>query len=456
MRRKFLFLQGASSPFFSRLGDWLAARGAEVRRVNLCAGDALYWRGKPAWSYPGPREGFAAWLEARIGAEGLTDLVLFGDQRPHHRDAAMLARKHGLRVHAFEEGYIRPNWVTLERGGVNAASALPRDAAWYRKVSAALPDAGEGRRVLPSLAPRIAHDMAYHAANLANCLAYRGYRTHRPRLSAVEYAAWARRYARFALWQRRDAARIEALVERNTPFYFLPLQLNGDAQIVHHSPFGTMANALRPILASFARRAPAEAHLVIKNHPLDTGLVDYARHIGGLERELGLAGRVVFLQTGDVPTLLDHALGVVVVNSTVGLSALQHLRPVKTLGKAIYDLPGMTFQGELDDFWGRLAAPDLELVRAFRNVVVHATQVNGGFYSGQGIATALEGCARLLEPRSRLEELLAAFPLQPRRIPEDALVLVRRPAVPQVAARAARPRLLEPRLERHEERPVSE
>lgn len=454
MGRKFVFLQGVSSPFFSRLADWLRARGEEVRRVNLCAGDALYWRGKPAWSYRGPREGFAAWLEKRIVEHGLTDLVLFGDQRPHHRAATALAREHGLRVHAFEEGYIRPNWITLERGGVNAASALPRNAAWYLEASAALADPGEGRRVLPSLAPRVAHDMAYHSANVANPLAYPGYRTHRPRVAAVEYAAWARRYAGFAHRRGRDAARIAALIERRTPFYFLPLQLNGDAQIVHHSPFGAMANALPAILRSFARRAPAGTLLVMKNHPFDTGLVDYARLIGRLEGELGLRGRVVFLETGDVPKLLDHALGVVVVNSTVGFSALQHRRPTKVLGKAIYDLPGMTFQGALDDFWSRLAPPDLDLVRAFRNVVVHATQVNGGFYSRQGIATALEGCTRLLEPRSRLQQLLEAIPA--RRPAEAELVRIRRPVAPRSPARALRPRLLEPRFERHEERAVPE
>jgi hypothetical protein len=36
--------------------------------------------------------------------------------------------------------------------------------------------------------------------------------------------------------------------------------------------------------------------------------------------------------------------------------------------------------------------------------------LNGGFYSRQGMATALAGCERLLEPRSRLEQLLEAFP----------------------------------------------
>jgi capsular polysaccharide export protein len=408
--RKFLFLQGPSTPFFSRLGDALRNAGEGVFRVNFCAGDALYWRGKPAWDYRGEARGFGEWLERRIAQHALTDLVLFGDQRPLHRAAAAIARERRLRVHAFEEGYVRPNWITFERGGVNAASALPREARWYFQANAALPDAGEGLRVAPSIRSRAAHDMAYHAANLANPLAFPGYRTHRQRLASTEYAGWALRYARFPYWQRRDHARIEALLGRGEPFYFMPLQLNGDAQIVRHSPFGDMASALRPVLRSFARHAPRETRLVLKNHPLDPGLVPHAGRIERLAAELGVSDRVTFLETGSLPRLLDHALGVVVVNSTVGFSALQHGRPLKTLGKAIYDLPGMTFQGSLDDFWGRLPTPDLALVRAFRNVVIHATQVNGGFYCPHGMATAIAGCARLLEPRSRLEQLLAAFP----------------------------------------------
>jgi capsular polysaccharide export protein len=412
MGRRFLFLQGVATPFFSRLGDWLLRRGEQVFRVNLCAGDALYWRGKPAWNFRGAGEGFPDWLEERITRHAITDIVLFGDRRPLHRAAILLARELGVRVHAFEEGYIRPNWITLERGGVNAGSALPRDPAWYRAADRLLEAAGEGERVPAPIAPRAGHDMAYHAANLLNYVAYPGYRTHRPRLSAVEYAGWALRYARFPWRAKRDAAQLERILGKGRPFYFLPLQLNSDAQIVHHSPFGNMARAVKRVLTSFAEHAHVGTHLIIKNHPFDTGLAGYARFIRRLSFDLGIAHRVLYVQTGALPVLLENALGVIVVNSTVGFSALQHARPTIALGKAIYDLPGLTFQGNLDDFWSDLTPPDFGLVRAFRNVVIHATQVNGGFYSGLGIATALEGCGRLLEPLSRLEGLMHTVSLR--------------------------------------------
>jgi capsular polysaccharide export protein len=104
----FLFLQGIATPFFSDLGRALRARGHAVRRINLCPGDWLFWRGE-ADNYRGRREAWGEYLEAYLTREGITDIVLFGDCRPFHKAARMIAEYRGLRVHVFEEGYIRPN-----------------------------------------------------------------------------------------------------------------------------------------------------------------------------------------------------------------------------------------------------------------------------------------------------------------------------------------------------------
>jgi capsular polysaccharide export protein len=71
-----------------------------------------------------------------------------------------------------------------------------------------------------------------------------------------------------------------------------------------------------------------------------------------------------------------------------------------TLSDPIYNLPGLTFQGPLDDFWTHAEARR-ELFRCFRNTVIHATQVNGGFYSAQAIRMAVANCRRFLEPSAR-------------------------------------------------------
>lgn len=406
LKRRFLFLQGVISPFFPWLADQIAADGDEVLRINFCCGDKLFWGRRPAWDYRGCVADLPAYLEERIDAEAVTDLVLFGDHRPIHRPAIELARTRGIRALVFEEGYVRPNWVTLDRGGVNAHSSLPRDPAWYLDVDRTLPRYRDGQPAPARLSSRAAYDIAYHLANAANPLFYRRYRTHRPFLAPVEYAGWIRRFANLPLIEKKDTALIREWIRCREPFFFLPLQLNSDVQITQHSPFRDMQHVVEAVLGSFATHAETSARLLIKNHPLDIGHVPYRALIDSLSARFGIRDRVQFVETGHLPTLLEHARGVVTVNSTTGMSALLHRRPTIALGQAIYALPGLTHQGDLDGFWRHCEPPDTELFEAFRNTVIHTTQINGSFYSRRGIALALTNVRHLMGERSPLEELL--------------------------------------------------
>ncbi|KAF1029033.1 MAG: hypothetical protein GAK40_00675 [Burkholderia plantarii] len=85
------------------------------------------------------------------------------------------------------------------------------------------------------------------------------------------------------------------------------------------------------------------------------------------------------------------------VNSTVGLSALHHGRPLIALGEAIYNIRGLTWQGTLDDFWVNGVTPDMDLYQAFLSYVMHHTQINGDFYTRTGIAMAVAGAVERLE-----------------------------------------------------------
>jgi capsular polysaccharide export protein len=135
----------------------------------------------------------------------------------------------------------------------------------------------------------------------------------------------------------------------------------------------------------------------VKVHPLDNGLIDRVAQVRATAERHGIAGRVRCLEGGYLPTLLSHALGVVVVNSTVGLTAIEVGRPTIALGTSIYNVPGMAFQGGLDRFWSELEPPDDDLVKAFRRLVVHRTQVNGGYFGPADVALAARNAARKLE-----------------------------------------------------------
>ena len=52
--RSFLFLQGHATPFYLRLGQALDRAGHEVRRINICGGDRLFWGDWHAEDFHGP------------------------------------------------------------------------------------------------------------------------------------------------------------------------------------------------------------------------------------------------------------------------------------------------------------------------------------------------------------------------------------------------------------------
>lgn len=397
--RSFLFLQGNASWLFRRLGEALAARGHRVGRVNVCGGDRLFW-GRDDWNasdYTGRREDFGAFIAQEYARRAVTDIILFGDTRAIHRAATQAARDAGIAVWVFEEGYLRPHWVTLERDGVNGFSRLPDDPDWYRETARDLGGFTGASAVGAGLRERIVYDFRWQAANYTQAWRYPRFRTHRPYPIWAEYASWTTRLAVLRRRQKQAAAVVADLLESGRRFHLFALQLDTDSQIRVHSPFGRLAAAIEAVMRDFAAHAPADGLLVIKNHPLDNGWISWPRLVARLARELDLGERVRFIDGGDLDALIDAAAGTVTVNSTVGMTALERGRPAICLGRAIYDVPGLTFNGPLAEFWHGAPPPDAALYDAFRRVVMHGCLVNGNFYTEAGVALAVEASIARLE-----------------------------------------------------------
>jgi capsular polysaccharide export protein len=111
--RRFLFLQGPHGPYFHRLGKMLAAAGAEVWRIGFNRGDRAFWPTEANYiGFKGTLHDWPMTFRTLIAQKNITDIVLYGDTRPIHAEAILAARAAGLTVHVFEEGYLRPYWVT--------------------------------------------------------------------------------------------------------------------------------------------------------------------------------------------------------------------------------------------------------------------------------------------------------------------------------------------------------
>ena len=107
-----LFLQGPHGPFFRRLGRALARRGDTVIRVNCCGGDVVDWPWPHTRLFRKKATVWSAWIARLMDEKQVTDLHVFGDWRPLHREVVLLAGVRGIRGWACEGGYLRPDYIT--------------------------------------------------------------------------------------------------------------------------------------------------------------------------------------------------------------------------------------------------------------------------------------------------------------------------------------------------------
>ncbi|HEU0221221.1 MAG TPA: capsular biosynthesis protein [Paracoccaceae bacterium] len=389
--RRFLFLQGPPGLFWPRLAAALEARGHEVRRVNLNLGDRMFWPRPGAHNYRGSFAGWRDWLSAYLCDEGVTDILYYADRLPYHVTALALAREMGLGVHAIEFGYLRPDWITIEPEAMGRHSTFPRDPCRIRALAEGHPD--------PDLSPLYPHgffeeswrEVTYSLLMVFGRPLYPLYRSDRYYWPVAEYLAWLGRFAWRAVAAERHEALVDACLAGKFPYNLVALQLQMDYQIRASTNYPHLEDMLDEIMASFAAHAPLDRHLVIKTHPLDSGLELWPRRVGRLKRRHGLDARVHLVDSKRLAPLVKASRGVLLANSTVGLHAIWDAVPVLALGDAIYDMPGLTHQGGLERFWTAPEPVDAALARDLRRALAGHIQVRGSFYNPGGQRAAIRG-----------------------------------------------------------------
>jgi capsular polysaccharide export protein len=426
----FLFLQGPISTFFSRLGDALSAEGHRVIRVNLCFGDWLMWRRAGAISYRGSFERWPAFIEDLMEREKVTDLVLLAEQRPFHRVAIAAAAKKNIRVTATDFGYLRPDWITLEPDGLSALSRFPRTAEGIRRLARAVPAADLSPIYADSFPRQAVLEVVYNILSWLLWFLYPGFRSHQIHHPVVNYISTG---LRLLMRRRRSASaddEIAALHEGTRPWFVFPMQMEVDYSLRAYSTFPDGVAALETVIASFARHAPRDAVLVAKLHPLDPGVRRWKHIIEGIAAAKGAAGRVKFLDGGNLERLLEGARGAVMVNSTVGIWSIRAGIPTMALGAAIFDVPGLAWNGTLDAFWQKSPPPDPALAEAFFRALAGTIQMRGVYYQDPGLQVAVTEAVKRLDAKAQ-QRLLAM--LEPRamlnaKAPHAAIVPLAAPA----------------------------
>jgi len=416
--RSFLLLQGPHGPFFYRLGRMLRRSGAEVRRVGFNAGDRAFW--PDAARYIAFRDAPERWpgaFRALIGAHGVTDLVLYGDTRSVHAEAVAIARAAGITVHVFEEGYMRPYWITYERDGTNGHSRLMelgiqemRAALAASDLDTALPPASWG-----DMRQHIFYGALYHGCVLALNRGYRRFRPHRAIGVGAEFALYLRRLMfmpalalerRVATWRIRTGG---------FPYHVALLQLEHDSSFQAHSPFSSMTEFLEVLIRGFAEGAPPHHHLVVKAHPLEDGRAPIRATLRRLVAAHGLTGRVHFLRGGKLAPLLDEARSAVTVNSTAGQQVLWRGIPLRTFGAAVYAKPEFVSTLPLPEFFARAERPDRRAYADYRRYLLETSQLPGGFYSARGRRQVLRQVVDMMLAPDDPYEALSRGTAEPRQ-----------------------------------------
>ena len=385
--RVFVFLQGPHGPFFHRLGRMLTRAGAQVWRVGFNAGDRAFWF-QPSTFIPfrGTADDWPTTFAKLIADKGATDIVLYGDTRPIHAQAIDIARAQGLEVHVFEEGYMRPYWVTYERGGSNGNSRLMdmtiaqmQTALANSDMEAPLPPGHWG-----DMRQHIFYGALYHWFVMFRNGDYRNFRPHRSLPVTKEFQLYLKRLLLMPLIAADRLLSTLRIRMGGFPYHLALLQLEHDSSFQMHSPFDTMPEFLETVIDGFAKGAPRHHHLVIKAHPLEDGRVPMRRTVRRLARAYGVAERVHFVRGGKLAQLLNDARTAVTVNSTAGQQVLWRGIPLKVFGRAVYAKPEFVSDQPLATFFASPSRPDNRAYKDFRRFLLETSQIPGGYYSARG------------------------------------------------------------------------
>lgn len=379
---KILFLQGPMGGFFQRLDLVFREKGAHTFKIGFNAGDWFFSNKDNYIPYRDKKEKWGNFISSFLENNNIDKLFLFGDCRFYQRIAIEKSRKLGIEIFVFEEGYIRPDFITMERYGVNDFSHISRNRSFYEKLDIGQLKEPEILDTQSRFYRRGWSATTYYVLAGLFHFRYPNYRHHRD-LNFASEAFYGIRSAlrkyKYKITEREPKKKLSEKEGKN--YYLVPLQTHNDFQITEHSDFSSIEEFIETVMNSFAKNAPRNRLLIFKHHPMDRGRKDYTKYINTLSEKLNIGGRAISVHDIHLPTLLKNAIGTVTINSTVGISSLYHHTPTIVLGNAIYDIDGLTCKNiPLDDFWVNYITPDAELFEKFRRYLIDQTQLNGSFY----------------------------------------------------------------------------
>lgn len=386
-KRNFVFLQGPIGPFFSMLSRELKLLGHGAFSINFWGGDYIY--NPNGINYTGTPEDWSKFFSSFCIKNKITDIILFGDRRIYHEKAieAVCQLNSQTKVWVLEEGYFRPHWVTVDKYGANFRSSINTTDLFNTKDFYGQED--KVQHIKPWIKESLVDIGKYYLAGLiSKPIYFSNFRYHRLQHPLIEMAGWISKWIATHTNLKDDEMKVLKASSKLQNHFVLALQLETDSQIRMYSPFKSMNEVMRKVMSSFKNHAPAGTNLIVKSHPFDEKWISREKEFLRLAKEFDIEDRVAFIDTCNVSSFLDNSLGLVTTNSSLSLFALENNIPVLALGKAFWDIKGITNQKDINEFWSNPERPDMALFGRLKSEIMK-TQINGNFYSEEGRAVLL-------------------------------------------------------------------
>lgn len=392
LKKNILLLQGFVGTFFTIFARFLSKNGCDVFKINFHWGEHVFFHGKNTALYNGGLNVWAQYITNFIKEKNIQQIFLVGAHKVYHEIAIQIAKDFDVDVYVFDEGYIRPNFITLEKDGVNSETNLSKDPEIYLKSD---------NYAMPCQSTVKINLFKYVCVQWWHYFLYTWllffYKFYNPdyihHIYAVEHKG-DNFFKSIFNFIRLSYVTVQMTCIRpfylkffnnawvkshSQKFYIVALQINTDSAISKHSDVHkSVPQFLDEVLASFAKHAPSDTFLLIKHHPHDLGIHNYRKQIIQMAIKCGIESRIRYIYAAHLPTCFDNAKGCIVINSTLGLSALtQNVPTYATSRLAIYNMKGLTNQCSLDEFWQNLEKPSQKLLSKFLNYLIHHTQLLG-------------------------------------------------------------------------------
>ncbi|WP_079710615.1 capsular polysaccharide export protein, LipB/KpsS family [Paraliobacillus ryukyuensis] len=289
-------------------------------------------------------------IDEYINAHNIEVLCIFNGYHWTDQVAYVIAKKRGLKTFFFEDGLFRPYTITCDAKGINANGSVPNDPFFYDALEIDKnrldnylfkPENEKLKKmILKESLLSVATTKAINMLGTLLKVTPKLY-SHITWWQAIKYFIFKTTFK----YKKQDN------FELPKEYVFLPFQVARDTQIFYNSPhikqMSTLLDLVYNSINKYNKESGRNIKVIVKEHPEDISRNNYKQ----LKEKYKNNKNVVFLRKFNVQELINNALLITTINSTVGIEAIAKHKKVITLGDALYNIDGVaTHCSDPDEF----------------------------------------------------------------------------------------------------------